>query len=649
MADGDQFVLYYDKDGLVMTDTASGNKLTGEATALQGDFLEVTDTMAVLTAAVDGEGRYTFTNAAGQYLTTGATGNSLTFADAPSEYSLWTLKEVTGGFHVVSVNAKYNGNAQALEVYNSLFTTFSEKDNDYYLFNLYKLTDERPTVAGGLPEEGAQVVIFNQSAQGVLSTQDDNADSPSIQNAAATVEEGVATVANGGLVFTVEKNGEYYRFVNETFGYLCSNGTGNNAFYQQEASEDADWTLAEYNGGYSMESRTAKFNGRYSQFLEYYAGAYKSYSMYNVTDPDIYTFRFYPCANTELTGGVVNVPAVLFSALADAYVGQGYTFTFTVDAVFGVRELTASLNGTALSCTQADGVYTVEIPAASVAGESLQVVVSGTDTRDVAFAATARITVKDEPVISGLTPAAGSQTGENRRPVISAAIANAGEAPTVEMTVANAPVDAVYAGGTVTYTPAEDLAEGRTSVTVTVTRADGKVATKTWSFTVGVSTQQLYFGQLHSHTTYSDGSGSLDTALDYIAGLPDSANIDFVAFTDHSNYFDKSGEANPEGALYDMSLATAYSQERWAEFQGKVDSFNAAHSDLIALGGFEMTWSGGPGHINTWNTPGIVSRNNATLNNKTADAGMKAYYALLSRPEGAGSCLLYTSPSPRDA
>lgn len=83
VADGDQFVLYYDKDGLVMTDTASGNKLTGEATALQGDFLEVTDTMAVLTAAVDGEGRYTFTNAAGQYLTTGATGNSLTLCRCP--------------------------------------------------------------------------------------------------------------------------------------------------------------------------------------------------------------------------------------------------------------------------------------------------------------------------------------------------------------------------------------------------------------------------------------------------------------------------------------------------------------------------------------------------------------------------------------
>ena len=42
-----------------------------------------------------------------------------------------------------------------------------------------------------------------------------------------------------------------------------------------------------------------------------------------------------------------------------------------------------------------------------------------------------------------------------------------------------------------------------------------------------------------------------------------------------------------------------------------------------------MTWSGGPGHINTFNTPGIVSRNNTTLNNKTSDAGMRAYYQLL--------------------
>ena len=97
------------------------------------------------------------------------------------------------------------------------------------------------------------------------------------------------------------------------------------------------------------------------------------------------------------------------------------------------------------------------------------------------------------------------------------------------------------------------MADGKVTVTVTVKRADEKETSKTWSFTIGEATFQRYFGQLHSHTQYSDGAGSLESALAYIKALPDSANVDFVAFTDHSNYFDKSGAANPEGALYDMS------------------------------------------------------------------------------------------------
>ena len=57
-----------------------------------------------------------------------------------------------------------------------------------------------------------------------------------------------------------------------------------------------------------------------------------------------------------------------------------------------------------------------------------------------------------------------------------------------------------------------------------------------------------------------------------------------------------------------------------------------------------MTWSGGPGHINTFNTPGVVSRNNGTLNNKTDDAGMKAYYALLSQEDGKYSINQFNHP-----
>lgn len=131
------------------------------------------------------------------------------------------------------------------------------------------------------------------------------------------------------------------------------------------------------------------------------------------------------------------------------------------------------------------------------------------------------------------------------------------------MTVNGEKVDAAYADGKVTYTPAANMADGKVTVTVTVKRADEKETSKTWSFTIGEATFQRYFGQLHSHTQYSDGAGSLESALAYIKALPDSANVDFVAFTDHSNYFDKSGAANPEGALYDMSQATEYSQETW--------------------------------------------------------------------------------------
>lgn len=119
-------------------------------------------------------------------------------------------------------------------------------------------------------------------------------------------------------------------------------------------------------------------------------------------------------------------------------------------------------------------------------------------------------------MISELTPASGTETLEDKRPVISAAIGNAGENPQVQMQLNGQTVPAVYDGSTVRYTPAEDLADGRVSVTVTVTRADGKTAAATWSFTVGKAQYQLYFGQLHSHTQYSDGSGTLDSALRYV-------------------------------------------------------------------------------------------------------------------------------------
>ena len=650
IADGDQVVIYNPAYGKALSATYSGYYNNGTNVTVGSDGTVSGFTASDVWTVIDnGDGTWSFSYE-GQKL-----GMDTGFTSMPldSVYDRWTLEDAGNGCYYI----RNVGRGNYIEWYaEKNYWSAPSFKNDSGLFSqkFYIVTGEIPEPGGDLPQEGDQVVLYNFSSKGVLAGQDDNAESPSITNAAATIADGAATPANGGVVFTVEKNGEYYRFYNETYGYLCSNGTGNNAFYQVEATEDADWTLAVQGSGYTLESRTAKFNDRYSQYLEYYGGTYKTYSMYNVTDYDIYTFQFYPVAEgVDITEGVVNTPAVTFGALSDAYVGQDYTVTFTVDAVFGVEKenISATYGETAAALTEENGSYSFTIPGEDMQEGNLNITVSGTDNKGVAFKGAAALTVKDEPVITAVTPEPNAQTGENKRPEISVTFANAGENPTVTLTLTTSSatvedaVELTVNGDKASYTPAADLTDGRYTATVTVTRADSKRVERTWSFTVGEQDFQLYFGQLHSHTTYSDGSGSLESALDYVAGLPERANVDFVSFTDHSNYFDSTSNANPEQALYDTSLMSSGSTQLWNAYKGAVAAFNAEHADeLVALAGFEMTWSGGPGHINTFNTPGIVSRNNTTLNSKTADAGMKAYYALLSQTEGVDTISQFNHP-----
>ena len=597
------------------------------------------------------DGKYTFTTADNKKLSMGASFASIPLDDVNTQWTI-TAAATEGCFYIKNA---VRGNA--LKWYSDKGNFSSQKsvsttDEALFAQQLYLVVDDGGSdqPSAGLPNPGDQVVIYNQNAQAVLAAQNDNATSPAINKAAATIKDGKAACANGAAVFTVEKSGDYYRFHNKTYGYLCAGGTGNNAFYSATAGDDADWLLRTCSGGvggYEMESRTAKYKG-HSQWLEYYSDSFKVYSMYNVTDYTIYSFSFYPVGPGTTTDGVVNNPAVILGDLPDAYVGTDYSFPFTVDAPFGVQgDITAKLNGTSLSVTKGeDGIYTVTIPAASVTGDKLTVNISGMDNKYIPIRAAAEITVKDEPVLDDPTPARGSQTGENKRPAISVALGNAGQNPTVTMTVGGKTVTATYEGGRVTYTPAADLPQGRTEVTVTAIRADGKRADITWFFTVGATKYQHYFGQLHSHTQYSDGAGPLTDALRYVENLPASANVQFVAFTDHSNYFDSSSSPNVEAALYDTSLVKdSDANHSWKTYKDTIAKFNEDNAgSMVAIGGFEMTWSGGPGHINTFNTPGIVSRNNKTLNNKTDDAGMKAYYALLSQAEGASSISQFNHP-----
>ncbi len=652
VSDGDQVVVFNPANGKALSTEYTGFYNKGTDVTLANGKLSGYTKADIWTVGVNADGSYTFSTADGKKLS------------MDEKYSSTPLDKTHTGWSILPAateNCVYIqnvGRSSYLEWYaeKNNWSAFGTIGSNEALFaqQLYLVGDETDQPAGSLPQEGAQVVLFNQNAQGVLAQQNDNTDSPAINSVSAQITDGKAIPENGGVVFTVERSGEYYRFRNETYGYLCSNGTGNNAFYSQTASDDADWTVEPCSGGvggYQLESRTAKFNGRYSQYLEYYSDSYKTYSMYNVTDYTIYSFFFYGVADSvKLDGGVVNDPAVVFTSADTVKAGQDYTLTFTVNDVKAVSKLEILVDGkTAGVITDytADGKnYTANVSAAMLAGaDKVTLTVRVTNASGASYSGSLVLTVVDEPSIGAVTPLKGSQTGSDKRPVISAEIINAGENPTLEMTVNGQKVNAVYAGGRLTYTPAADMTDGRTNVTVTVTRADGKTASFNWFFTVGQAQYQLYFGQLHSHTQYSDGAGSLDAALDYVKNLPESANVQFVAFTDHSNYFDTTGAANPEGALYDMSLASASSQETWNSYRSSVAAFNEANAgSLVALAGFEMTWSGGPGHINTFNTPGIVSRNNSTLNNKTDYAGMRAYYALLSQQEGADSLSQFNHP-----
>ncbi len=680
LSDGDTVVVFNPANGKALSTEYSGFYNKGTDVTLADGKLSGYTKADIWTVGVNADGTYTFSTSEGKKLSMGASYGSTPLDDVNTAWNV-TAAKTENCFYIQNAA---RGNYLEWYAEKNNWSSYSRiGDEALFAQQFYLVVDDGGSdePSGDLPKPGGKFVIYNQNAQAVLAAEND---SKSIEKAAATVADGKATPANGAVVFTVEQNGEYLRFKSEAYGYLCSNGTGNNAFYSKDFSEegvtaeDADWLVRECSGGvggYEMESRTAKFNNRYSQWLEYYSDSFKTYSMdkSKVTDYTIYSFFFYPVADgVNVDGGLVVQPTITFpETMLPAYVGSDYEFELEIDTIYEIDNpwieySVKKADGTYIpGISQLQGNTDVEVPGDFTTGKgSVHITVYDSDIAEAAKAgstmtltfafkdvkgnearASYTVDILDEAVISNVKPAQGAQTGAEKRPEISAEISNAGENASVTMTVNGTEVKTTYADGKVTYTPAADMADGKVTVTVTVKRADEKETSKTWSFTIGEATFQRYFGQLHSHTQYSDGAGSLESALAYIKALPDSANVDFVAFTDHSNYFDKSGAANPEGALYDMSQATEYSQETWKSYKDAVAAFNMENAgSMVAIAGFEMTWSGGPGHINTFNTPGIVSRNNTTLNNKTKDAGLQAYYKLLSQTEGVDSISQFNHP-----
>ena len=178
--------------------------------------------------------------------------------------------------------------------------------------------------------------------------------------------------------------------------------------------------------------------------------------------------------------------------------------------------------------------------------------------------------------------------------------------------------------------------------------------------------ENIFFGQLHAHSWMSD-CHLQRTPESAFAEARDVAGLDFFALSDHSNWFNW-GYARPGGALAgpgDMPESAAhpngfnlreYNIDRWhldnshtvtlaphpsqggTNYQwerGNQAARNATvDGEFIAINGFEFTWAGGPGHMNTFNTTGWVCRRNAHLNVSNNDQRLLRYYELLrSTPE----------------
>jgi LPXTG-motif cell wall-anchored protein len=217
------------------------------------------------------------------------------------------------------------------------------------------------------------------------------------------------------------------------------------------------------------------------------------------------------------------------------------------------------------------------------------------------------------PEIYDLVPDNGASIGDVARPEIKALIRDRTGVDKNSITMffddENITSKAIITSTSISFKPAEDLADGSHKVKIEAKDTLGNSSTKEWSFRKGKLSH--YFGQLHSHTNISDGTGTLDEAYTWAK----DHGADYYAVTDHSNWFDNDIAA---------TLADGSPSKAWTNAQATANKYDKA-DDFTAIYGYEMTWSGstgGWGHINTFNTPGFETRSNKSMD-------LKSYYNTL--------------------
>ncbi len=468
------------------------------------------------------------------------------------------------------------------------------------------------TVYSGLPE------LMSVTASSIISTNNTPA-------AAETVT--ASQLSTGGLSMI----GRFVKVENATLGTY--NGGGNTQI------TDSTGTINIYKGAPFPQGVTSGDTVDVYAMVACYGTTIQLYT----GTAEANGFNVYDVVN-DVKPPVVTLPETVI----EAKVGQPYTLSVDAYDNKGIQSVTVTYTiggvvktDVAMQKNSETGKYELIIPGSEIlqTANDIKYTVKATDVTALTFTTTeATVPISHRAVVTAVTPARNSASGDNKTPVISITFENGGDSPVVTLTLKlesttlleNVPMS-LLSGSTYAYTPTAPLADGKYTASVSIVKTGGVTTTETWSFYVGDQKYTAYFGQLHSHTAeYSDGSGTLQNGLDYFKAIPQQDNVDFVAFTDHSNYFDTTSASNPAASLNDPAQMTAASRTKWNTYTAAMRNFNTENvGSLVALPGFEMTWSGGPGHINTFNSTGLVSRNNTALNSKTSDAGLKLYYETL--------------------
>jgi hypothetical protein len=117
---------------------------------------------------------------------------------------------------------------------------------------------------------------------------------------------------------------------------------------------------------------------------------------------------------------------------------------------------------------------------------------------------------------------------------------------------------------------------------------------------------QLFYGDLHNHTGYSDGTGRPEDALRQMR----ARGLHFAAITDHAEFFDR-----------ETSL---HNPKNWAALAEQVKALTT--DDFLAIRGFEWS-SPSQGHSNVWWSSGYTGYF------RTGDETMDEYYHWLEQAE----------------